>query len=352
MKGRRSDTPLIWLLTRAALLAAVGAAAVALMRPAPSTPGPGGGAGGHSGDTLVRRRGRNAAGAPARRRRHLAGVAPGVAAAGALARGVRADPARPLWSRPPARGRRPIDRCARRRGRRAARSSWDRPGAHRRQLARRVDRPGAGPPRTGPVGRPLRPGRRVAVGGAHDRRRHRVAAVVRPARQASRPRGGDRPSAVGAATAARDAGRTPRPRRPGRVRGLDPGDEGLPRGRPAAAGDHEAPAGNTCPPTRPARSGWSGPNETGSSRSSTTASPCWNASRAPSSSGWPAWATFRCPTIRSRSPASFSKSPMPSTAPTRRIARSRRLRPTSDRARRAEWQHRIRTMPRGAARRP
>ena len=32
MKGRRSDTPLIWLLTRAALLAAVWAAAVALMR--------------------------------------------------------------------------------------------------------------------------------------------------------------------------------------------------------------------------------------------------------------------------------------------------------------------------------
>jgi len=179
--------------------------------PAPSTSGPGGGAGGHSGDTLVRRRGRNTAGAPARRRRHLAGVAPGVAAAGALARGVRADPARPLWSRPPARWRRPIDRCARRRGRRAARSSRDRPGAHRRQLARRVDRPGAGPPRTGPVGGPVRPRRRVAVGGPHDRRRHRVAAVVRPARQASRPRGGDRPSAAGAATAARDAGRTSRP---------------------------------------------------------------------------------------------------------------------------------------------
>src|SRR2546429_8811051 len=32
VKGRRSGTPLIWLLTRAALLAAVWAAAVALMR--------------------------------------------------------------------------------------------------------------------------------------------------------------------------------------------------------------------------------------------------------------------------------------------------------------------------------
>ena len=48
---------------------------------------------------------------------------------------------------------------------------------------------------------------------------------------------------MGAATAARDAGPAPRPRRPGRVRGLDPGDEGLHRGRAAAAGDHEAPAG-------------------------------------------------------------------------------------------------------------
>src|SRR5260370_1299064 len=47
--------------------------------PAPSAPG----AGGHSGDTLVRRRGRNAVGATAWRRRHLAGVATGIAAAGA-----------------------------------------------------------------------------------------------------------------------------------------------------------------------------------------------------------------------------------------------------------------------------
>jgi len=75
------------------------------------------------------------------------------------------------------------------------------------------------------------------------------------------------------------------------------------------------------PRTRPARSGWSGRSETGSSRSSATACPCWNASRAPRSSGWPAWATSRCPTTRSRSPASSWRSPMPLTAPNRTIAR-------------------------------
>ena len=353
MKGRRSDTPLIWLLIRAALLAAVWAAAVALMRrlrrrrrhvpeavleAIPVTPSYAGGAGtplvllhGVGGTWRVWR-----PVLPLLERWHavFAPTLPGHCGAERLAPGVV-----------------PSIQRARRRGRRAARSSWDRSGAHRRQLARRVDRPGAGPPRTGPVGRPLRPRRCVAVGGAHDRRRRRDAAVVRHARQAGRPRGGDRPSAVGAATAARDAGRTPRPRRPGRVRGLDPGDEGLPRGRPAAAGDHEAPAGT------PARGpGLPDPGGLGGARPDHPV----RAQRPPSAGTCPG---RRARPAGRRGPRSDVRRPGGGRPPHSRGHRRRRPRPregsrgltdcspTFDRARRAEWHHRMRTTPPGAARR-
>src|SRR2546426_7896981 len=75
VKGRRSDSPLIWLLARAALLAAVWAAAVALLRrrrrPAPEAV-----LGALPGTPSYARRPRNPPVPPPRRRRPLAGVRP------------------------------------------------------------------------------------------------------------------------------------------------------------------------------------------------------------------------------------------------------------------------------------